>query len=612
MSQSISFDQIPADWRVPGGFVEIRPNRRNVGVQSYPTRTLLIGGRSRDAFGNPLGTALGNTPYRMTRGDEATALFGPGSTLEAMSAVFFRANTTSDLYAISVPDPVAASVAATGEFSVDTSGGTGAATVAGEIAYYIGGIRVPLTVTVGQTRAQIVTALVAAINAVTALPVTAGSPNIGRVVLTAKVAGAAGNAITLAVNTGAGEAFPGNLNSVVTPMSGGTDGLATATLTLAGSPTISGTLGLDIAGKRATAPVTAGQSVSTLATALAAAVNADPTMPVRATASAGVVTFTAKFAGTIGNALAMAVSPRIDDVLPAGLAVAATPFAGGAGTRDIAAALAAIAALWFTDVALAFTDSSNLAALEAELTTRYAAQGKRDGHGYYGRVGTFSALSTAGAARNSPFLSPIGMDGTTTPPWVLAASACGVAAFALANDPARQLRGLVLPGVAAPAITRRFTPTERDLLLRDGISTIDVLDDGAVVIERMITEYQKTNLGVNDTAWLDIIVPRTLSRIRYDWLTYVDLTFPRVKLVQDGSLAAETAAGIITPRIAKNAWAGRCRLYEQLGWIQDSARTVKASFFDISASDRNRLEGSLQVSIVGNLITLANQLEFES
>ena len=67
-------------------------------------------------------------------------------------------------------------------------------------------------------------------------------------------------------------------------------------------------------------------------------------------------------------------------------------------------------------------------------------------------------------------------------PWQWAASLAGVACFYLTNDPARQLRTLALPGIVGPEGPDRFTPSEQDLLLRDGISTFDVGPDGTVTL----------------------------------------------------------------------------------------------------------------------------------
>ncbi|GGG31008.1 tail protein [Caldovatus sediminis] len=391
------------------------------------------------------------------------------------------------------------------------------------------------------------------------------------------------------------------------------DGVAASgSLTLSGTPGASGVLALYIAGRRVPVTVAAGAALNDIAAAIRAAIAADPDLPVTASGTLATVTLTAKHAGAVGNQIDVRLNRLPGEATPPGLAVAITPLSGGAGAPDVGAALAAIAAEWYTDIAVAWTDSANLLALTSELAARYAAMGRLDAHAYAGLAGSFGQLAAAGAALNSPHLTLIGARASPSPPWAWAAALCGVATFHLANDPARQLRSLALPGIAAPAQADRFTPTEQDLLLRDGISTFDVARDGAVRLSRVITTYQTSPLAVEDTAWLDVMVPKTLSRIRYDWSGYVSLTYARHKLADDGSPAAEHAEAVVTPRQMHGAWAARCKLYERQGWIEDAERTVAESVFQRSASDRNRLEARQKVRVIGNLMVLAAMLQFEA
>ena len=196
----------------------------------------------------------------------------------------------------------------------------------------------------------------------------------------------------------------------------------------------------------------------------------------------------------------------------------------------------------------------------------------------------------------------------------------GKTTFHLTNDPARQLRSLVLPGVEAPDEADQFLDEENDLLLRNGISTFDCLSDGSVTISRMITTYKKTTLDIADRAWLDIMVPVTMSRIRYDWSAYVGLMYPRSKLVDDESAGAfasrhdddqDPGTAVVTPKRMAASWAARCSLYGEKVWIEDVQRTVRESVFERSTDDRNRLESRQQVEIVGNLMVFAGRIEFQ-
>ena len=387
---------------------------------------------------------------------------------------------------------------------------------------------------------------------------------------------------------------------------------AAGSLVLTGSPTAAGTLAVYIAGQRVAVNVAAGATVADIATALRAAITAKADLPVTAGGSAGTVSLTAKHLGVVGNSIDLRLNRLAGEATPTGLAVALTAPTGGAGAPDIATILTAIAAEWFTDIACAWTDSANLPLLITDLATRYQAMGAMDGHAYVGLRGTFGALSAAGAARNSPHLTMIGADNAPSPPWAWAASLCGVGTFHLTNDPARQLRSLALPGIIGPDPADRFTQTERDLLLRDGISTFLVDADGTVRLSRVVTTYQTSALAVEDTAWLDITVPKVLSRIRYDWSGYASLMYPRSKLADDGSPAAEYSDAVVTPRQMHGSWTARSLLYERLGWIEGAAETAAESVFVRNLSDRNRLDARQHIRIIGNLMVLAASLQFEA
>jgi len=148
-------------------------------------------------------------------------------------------------------------------------------------------------------------------------------------------------------------------------------------------------------------------------------------------------------------------------------------------------------------------------------------------------------------------------------------------------------------------------------MLKNGISTYTVGGDDTVVIDRIVTTYKKTNLNVPDRAWLDVMVPRTMTRIRYDWSAYVSALYPRHKLADDDSIAANNADSVVTPNRMHGSWAARCNIYATEAWIEDVPRTVAESLFAIDPNDRNRMQTRQEVLVIGNLMVLAGALEFQ-
>lgn len=396
------------------------------------------------------------------------------------------------------------------------------------------------------------------------------------------------------------------------------DGAATAagTVTITGTATAGGVLALYVDDNRVPVTVTAGMTVAQVATAVAAAITnyAYATLPVTASAAAGVVTFTARHKGEIGNGIAIAINRREGDGTPAGLTVAVVAMAGGATNPNIQTVFDAFAGEWFTDFVVPFNDATTLAAVSAELAARYTATGRRDAHAWFGARGTFGGLTTLGGLTNSPFMTIIGANGSLSAPWRWAAAMAGIATFQLGNDPARQLRGLVLPGISAPPPAQVFIDSEAELLLRGGVSTFTALADGTVSLDRVVTTYRTNSLGVADRrTYLDVMVPKTMSRIRHDWANYMGLAYPRHKLAEDGSRAADASDAVATPGRLLGSWGARCTLYETRGWIErasGSGGTTAMAVFVRDDTDRNRVNARQPVRIIGNLMVLAGRLEF--
>ena len=373
-----------------------------------------------------------------------------------------------------------------------------------------------------------------------------------------------------------------------------------------------GSVPIYIQGRRVRYKSTSTMTPTQHAAAAALAINADPDMSMVATAALAVLTLTAKHAGEVGKHIDVRFRKTAEDVLPGTLAIAAAVTTPGSGNPDVQDILDALANTWMTDVVLAWDDAANLELVTEDFAERYKAMGKKDGHLYVAHRGTYGELGTKGALTNSLNLSPIGAKRAYQAPWEWAAALGGLCTFQLTNDPARQLRSLVLTGIDAPDEEDCFTETERDLLLRQGISTWTRLEDGSVVIERVITAYKVSNLSVPDTAWLDIMVPKTLTRIRYDWANYVSLMYPRHKLAPDDSPAANNNDIVVTPKRMAGTWAARCKLYEQMAWIVEIGRTLELSRFELDASDKNRMNAKQRINIIGNLMVLAAALEFEA
>lgn len=378
----------------------------------------------------------------------------------------------------------------------------------------------------------------------------------------------------------------------------------------------SGALAIYIAGRRVRIVVTTSMTAIQRAEALATAINADPGMPVIAAqgepSDDHEVILTAKHGGEVGNDIDVRVGLLVDERPPAGLGIEITAMSGGAGNPDVQDAFDAINEEWFQHIAMPWSDAANLVVAAEELRSRFTAQGRLDGHCYVGARGTHGELVTKGEVTNSPHLTIIGAKASPTPPWIWAATTMAVGLFHLTQDPARQLRTLRLPGVIAPDAEDRFDDLEQDLLLRAGISTYTAQSDRSVYLSRVITTYRESALGTPDAAWLDINVPATLSRIRYDWRAFMSLEYPRHKLAEDGSAAEAYSRFVATPRKVKASWAGRCQIYARQGWVRNVGVSIEQSTFQIDPNNKNQMLATQRVDVIGNLRRFVGVLEFDA
>lgn len=206
---SISFNVIPINLRVPGTYIEVDNSRAIQGLLPMPSVVLM--------FGQMLstGTATADVPVLVTRTEQAPSLFGQGSMLAAMVETFKDANRISELYVIPQAD-AGSSTKATLDVTVSA-----APTASGTFSLYIGGQRVRVGVTAGDTTTQVATDLAAAISAAGNLPMTA-SASAGVVTLTASHGGIDAGAIDVRHSYQPGEQLPDGMAVTIGTLTAGT------------------------------------------------------------------------------------------------------------------------------------------------------------------------------------------------------------------------------------------------------------------------------------------------------------------------------------------------------------------------------------------------------
>lgn len=384
---------------------------------------------------------------------------------------------------------------------------------------------------------------------------------------------------------------------------------ATGKIAFTGPATSGGTLYLYIGGRRMTVGVNSGDAATAIATAVAAAINANTDLPVTAAASTADVTLTARNKGEAGNHIDVRFNYNTGEAFPAGIGATVTAMASGTSNPDIAAAIAALGDVQYNVIAFPYTDAVSLTAIETELADRWGPLRMIDGMAFAASRANHAGLGVLGGSRNSPHLSIMGAYGVPNSPWEVAASVAGTVAYYGNIDPARQFKTLPLNGILPPADTDRFTLQERNLHLYDGISTFYVDAGGVVRLERVITTYKQNAAGADDPSYLDAMTPMLLSFLRYDFRNYIMRKYPRSKLANDGTRYGPGQA-IITPKLGKAEAINKFRQWEELGYVENAAQFKRDLICERNPTDPNRLDWLLPPDLVNNFMVGGVKIAF--
>jgi phage tail sheath gpL-like len=203
---AIQFNQIPGNIRVPFVRFEV-----NAGTQPYSSiqRLVLIGQMTS------AGVATADMPLFVTENEDQ--LFGTGSMLASMYKTARKNAPFQEIWAIPLADATGGATAAVGSIKIT------APTTSVSLVYYIGGYRVSVPVNALMTAANCATALVAAINAVNGIIVTAAvdGTDTTMVKITAKNKGTLGNTIRIETRLYADDGIAADDLSVIVQPTGG-------------------------------------------------------------------------------------------------------------------------------------------------------------------------------------------------------------------------------------------------------------------------------------------------------------------------------------------------------------------------------------------------------
>lgn len=384
---------------------------------------------------------------------------------------------------------------------------------------------------------------------------------------------------------------------------------ASGTVTFSGTVTKSGVFPAYVGGERVAISVTAGDAAADIATAFAAAVNANTRLPVTAAAVDEVVTLTCRWDGTTGNNIDVRTNYRSTDAAgyPTGLVATIVAMSSGAGEPDLANAIAAWAPLVYDDFVDGIGTATTLGDAESEVADRWAETVQLYGHVWGAIPGSQSTMTTFGEARNSPYSSLMGSSLSPTAPWIWAA-ACAGADLSMEHEGYPRL-GKVIKGVLPPAESDMPTPEEKNLLLFSGISTFNVDVSGVVSFDRAITTSQTVN-SVEDTTYL----PRTrMGMLQANAISMRQrlAKFNSYMIADDGTAFAAHLK-IATPSSIRSdliVWYdGRVAL----GYGEDAAGFQESLSVVRHVTDKERVDIMSEPNLTNELVTLGATMMFRA
>lgn len=320
-----------------------------------------------------------------------------------------------------------------------------------------------------------------------------------------------------------------------------------------------GTIYLYVAGILCRVNVPAGVAADAIATAVAAAINADKNLPVVAAVN-GVtpeqVDITSKSKGTWGNDISLSFNRGFGEVLPGGVTCVVTEMSTGTGVPNIADALAALGTddganeAWFTDLVHGYgQDDSTLDAILAyvgagnDYLGLYAKLVGRPIRALTGDVapGTdgYSALLSLGDGRKMDRANGvIAVPGSMSHPSEIAAQVIGHMARINNDRVAQHYNGIGLIGIDPGDKADRWTNSydARDTAVKAGISTTRILN-GVVTLQNVVSFYHPDDVPVESNGYRSMRNISILQNILFN----VRANFEREKW-QGISIVADTAA----------------------------------------------------------------------
>lgn len=366
-----------------------------------------------------------------------------------------------------------------------------------------------------------------------------------------------------------------------------------------------GSINIWVGDQIATANFTAGATAASISASLMTSLTAvSNLLPVTDSSSGGVITFNAKNGGTLGNFIPL--SAKVTQGLSA---VVVTPMTNGSGDPDlgdyasVGTVLNSIVAGGYTIVANTNPSADALGKVKdlvefvsGPMEQRPAIQvsAVTDLVDSYGNLEILAGITLNHGRTTIPYINYANDNLAKTECFKIAGAYASV--LASQSDPAVPYDGLLLTPVAPPAVTDRWTRTQEEDLLKNGLTPLDVVPGDEVQIVRAISTYTTNSLSIPDPTLLDINTIRTLDYVRAQIRTRLGIRFVRAKLTK--RIARQIRVQVIDV----------LGQLEQLEIVQNVSQWSNGIIVETDSVDPTRIDIKVPSNIVSGLHIIAGQI----
>ena len=430
-----------------------------------------------------------------------------------------------------------------------------------------------------------------------------------------------------------------------TPVAEASGTAATVVLTFATTATAAFTVRLRLCGGTYDVGIESGATAIAIATAVADAINDNPTLPYTAQNDAGggtpgaVVTISAKHDGPRGNTLV--VDAYFVSATGAEVRITASSTSSGAGTTgiwsgnntigseitltsgatqdDFTTALAAIEPQRYDRIVGACIDATNAGRIVTHVNAQAGPTVQLLEQALVGSTDTYANVVTFATGRNASRLQVVWNHATVIPCWEVAAQVCaarlagdssaGGSRVGEASDPAANLDSMELATVLmARVVGDQPTATEIENALNSGITPVGASGSrpGYGVIVRSITSRSQLsgtpNYAVLDTS--SVTVPDYIAdTLRSD----LAVTFAGCKLAPNSD-SPPTAPRVVTPDIVRARIAQKLKEAEAAAILINVDANLSLLVVEANAGVPGRLDCEIPAAVIPGLHLVAGNV----